>query len=143
MAPLSWLQVGVRAHTFGYPLAVWVVMAVVAVLNGGVQELLLIPRMDEYAAHVVSTGLLVVAIGGISALYFRWTPIEYAYGELVFVGMLWTVLTVGFEFVVGYVEGTPVSATIGQYDVLAGRVWIAVPLTLLCSPLLFGWYLSQ
>jgi len=27
--------------------------------------------------------------------------------------------------------------------VLAGQVWIAVPLTLLLSPLLFGWYLSH
>jgi hypothetical protein len=31
----------------------------------------------------------------------------------------------------------------GQYDVLAGQVWIAVPLTLLLAPLLFGWYLSS
>jgi len=46
-------------------------------------------------------------------------------------------------FVVGYVEGTPVSVTVGQYNVLAGQVWIVVPLTLLFSPLLFGWYLSS
>lgn len=142
MSPLSGLHEGIRAHVFGYPLAVWVIMAVVAVLNGGVRETLLIPRMDEYAAHVLSTSILVISIAGISALYFRWVPIAYAYGELVLVGVLWTVLTVGFEFVVGYIEGTPVSVTIGQYDVLAGQVWIAVPLTLLCSPLLFGWYLS-
>ena len=51
-------------------------------------------------------------------------------------------LTVGFEFLVGYIEETPVSVTLGQYDVLAGQVWIAVPVTLLVSPLVFGWYLS-
>lgn|GEM_PF-3595019 len=70
------------------------------------------------------------------------TSIGYTYAELLAVGVLWTVLTVGFEFLVGYVEGTPVSVTLGQYDMLAGQVWIAVPITLLVSPLIFGWYLS-
>jgi len=91
----------------------------------------------------VSTALLVAAILLVSFAYFSWTPIDYAQAELVLIGVLWTVLTVGFEFVVGYVEGTPVSVTLGQYNVLAGEVWIAVPFALLVSPLLlFGWYLS-
>jgi len=115
-------------------------MAVVAVANGGLRETLLIPRVGEYAGHVLSTALLVTAILLISALYFRGTGIAYTWAELLLVGAGWTVLTVGFEFLVGYVEGTPVSVTLGQYNVLAGQVWIAVPLTLCCSPLLFGWY---
>jgi hypothetical protein len=86
---------------------------------------------------------LVLAILGLSFGYFQWTPIDYARVELLLLGVLWACLTVGFEFLVGYVENTPVSVTIGQYDVLAGQVWIAVPLTLLLSPLLFGWYLSH
>ncbi|WP_241471292.1 hypothetical protein [Natrinema salifodinae] len=117
-------------------------MAVVAILNGGFREVVLIPRVGEYVGHIVSTALLVVAILTISFVYFSETSIEYARAELGLIGILWTVLTVGFEFGVGYVEGTPVSTTIGQYNVLAGRVWIAVPITLLFAPLLFGWYLS-
>ncbi|WP_435065374.1 hypothetical protein [Halobaculum sp. EA56] len=117
-------------------------MAVVAVINGGVRETFLIPRVGEYTGHVLSTGLLVAAILLISFAYFSWTPIDYAQAELALIGVLWTVLTVGFEFLVGYVEETPVSVTLGQYNVLAGQVWIAVPATLLVSPLLFGWYLS-
>lgn len=133
----------VRLDVYLYPLGVWVLMAVVAVLNGGFREVVLIPRIGEYPGHVVSTALLVVAILVISFLYFSWSALEYARAELVLVGLLWTVLTVGFEFLVGYLEGTPVSVTLGQYDVLAGQVWIAVPLTLLLSPLLFGWYLAH
>jgi len=133
----------VRPHVFLYPLGVWVVMAVIAVVNGGIREVVLIPRLGDYPGHVVSTALLVAAILLVSLAYFSWTPIEYGLAELVGVGVLWTVLTVGFEFVVGYVEGTPVSVTIGQYNVFAGQVWIAVPIALLVSPLLFGWYLVQ
>ena len=35
-------------------------------------------------------------------------------------------------------EGTPVAETVGQYNVLAGQVWVLVPLALLTAPLLFG-----
>jgi hypothetical protein len=113
-----------------------------AVFNGGFREVVLIPRVGDYAGHVISTALLVAAILVASFLYFQWTALAYSQAELVLVGVLWTVLTVGFEFLVGYVEGTPVSVTLGQYNVFAGQVWIAVPLTLLVSPLLFGWYLT-
>lgn len=132
----------IRLGVLLYPLGVWVLMAIVAILNGGFREVVLIPRVGDYPGHVLSTTLLVVAILIISLIYFWWTPIEYTQVELLLVGILWTVLTVGFEFLVGYVEGTPISVTLGQYDVFAGQVWIAVPLTLLVSPLLFGWYLS-
>jgi hypothetical protein len=117
-------------------------MAVVAVLNGGFREVILIPRVGDYIGHVLSTALLVAAILLISFAYFQRTSVVYSTPELVLVGIFWTVLTVGFEFLVGYVEGTPISVTLGQYNVLAGQVWIAVPLTLLLSPLLFGGYLS-
>lgn len=117
-------------------------MAVIAIANGAFREIALIPRVGEYRGQVLSTALLVAAILVVTFLYFRATSIEYHQIELVVVGVLWTVLTVGFEFLVGYVEGTPASVTLGQYNVLAGRVWIAVPLTLLVAPLLFGWYLT-
>ena len=131
-----------RLNVLLYPLGVWVVMAVLAILNGGFREVVLIPRVGDYTGHVLSTALLVGAILFVSFAYFSSTPIEYAQSELILIGVSWTVLTVGFEFLVGYVEGTPVSVTLGQYNVLAGQVWIAVPLALLSSPLLFGWYLS-
>lgn len=125
-----------------YPLGVWVLMALLAVMNGVFRELVLIPRIGAYPGHVLSTGLLVVAILGVSAVFFRFTAIEYAQLHLFSIGVVWVVLTVGFEFLVGYLESTPVSVTLGQYNVLAGQVWIAVPLTLLVAPLVFGWYLS-
>lgn len=133
----------IRPRVFLSPLGVWMLMAVVAILNGGLREVVLIPRVGDYIGHVLSTALLVAAILVISFVYFWRTTIEYSRVELLLVGVLWTVLTIGFEFLVGYIEGTPVSVTLGQYDVLAGQVWIAVPLTLLLTPLLFGWYLSS
>jgi hypothetical protein len=133
---------GAMFAAVGYPLGVWLVMAVLAVLNGVFRETVMIPRIGSYPGHVLSTALLVIAILAVSALFFQWTPVQYTPIQLLLVGVGWTIMTVGFEFLVGYAEGTPVSVTIGQYNVLAGQVWIAVPLTLLLAPLLFGWYLA-
>ena len=137
------LSTTISAQTAGlgavlYPLGVWVLMAVLAVLNGIFREIVPIPRIGSYPGHVLSTGLLVLAILAVSALFFGWVPIRYTQVQLVLMGAVWVVMTVGFEFLVGYAEGTPVSVTLGQYDVLAGELWIAVPLTLLLAPLLFG-----
>ena len=111
----------IRPSVFLYPLGVWILMAVIAVVNGAFREIAIVPRTGEYAGHLVSTVLLVVTILAVSGLYFANTPIEYTRIELLLVGVGWTVLTVGFEFLVGYLEGAPVSEMIGQYDVFAGQ----------------------
>ena len=121
-----------------HPLGVWAALAVIAVANGAFRETVLIPRVGEYPGHVASTAVLVAAILLVARTYFARTSIAYSRAELVLVGVLWTLLTVGFEFLVGYAEGTPVSVTVDQYDVFAGQVWVAVPIALLVSPLLFG-----
>lgn len=133
----------VRPRVLAYPLGVWLVMAVLAVLNGVFREVVLVPRISEYPGHVLSTALLVLAILVVSYLYFANTAIEYSRAELWAIGVVWVVLTVGFEFLVGYLEGTPVEVTLGQYDVLAGQVWILVPLALLVAPSLFGSVLAK
>lgn len=115
-------------------------MAILAVLNGFGRELVLVPRIGEYPGHVLSTALLIAAILVVSAVYFTRTSIEYSLAELLLVGTIWVMLTIGFEFVVGYAEGIPVETTLAQYDVLAGHVWILVPITLFLAPLVFGWY---
>jgi hypothetical protein len=99
-------------------------MAVLAVANGIFRELVLTPRTGEYGGHVLSTVMLVVAILLVSFAYFTSTAVAYTRLELLAVGAAWMVLTVG------------------QYNVLAGQVWILVPLTLLTAPLLFGDVLS-
>lgn len=134
------LQTGtISAAEIVYPLGVWIAMAVIAVLNGGAREVLLIPRIGERRGHRLSTAILILAILVLSGAFFTTTAIDYRRSELLLIGVGWTGLTVGFEFLVGYLEGTPPAETIAQYDVRKGHVWVAVPLTLLVAPLLFGW----
>lgn len=133
----------IRLAAFLYPLGIWVLMAVFAVVNGIFRELVIIPSLGEYQGHVLSTLLLVGAILVITFGFFSLTSAQYRFAEVVLIGAMWTGLTVGFEFLVGYLEGTPPSATIEQYDVFTGQIWILVPITLFLSPIVFGWYLSH
>jgi hypothetical protein len=135
---LALAAASVRPGVFVAPLGLWLVMAVLAVANGALRETVILPRVGQYRGHVLSTALLVLAILAVSGTYFGLAETSYSDAELALVGIIWTALTVGFEFLVGHVEGTPVSVTLGQYDVLSGQVWIAVPITLLCAPLVFG-----
>lgn len=128
----------IRPSTLWIPLALWVVMAVLAVINGAFRETVLTTRFTDTTAHRISTLLLVVAILTVAAAYFTTTTTTYTNAELLLIGGVWTVLTVGFEFLVGYLENTPVSETIAQYDIFAGEVWILVPITLFVAPYLFG-----
>lgn len=67
----------IRPNVFLYPLRVWVVMAVLAIVNGGFREVVLIPCIGEYVGHVLSTALLVGAILVVSFVYFRGISIAY------------------------------------------------------------------
>lgn len=143
LAAASRTDPSIRPSIFRYPLGVWVLLAALAIANGVFRETVLVSALGEDSAHLLSTAILVGVILVVSYVYFSITSIEYTVAELSLVGVGWSVLTVGFEFLVGYLEGTPVEATLAQYDVLAGQVWIAVPLTLLVAPLLFGWLLAD
>ncbi|MFB6153442.1 MAG: hypothetical protein ABEJ27_04235 [Halodesulfurarchaeum sp.] len=113
-------------------------MALLAVGNGAFRETVLTPCLGERRGHLLSTGMLVALILLVSAVFFRSVAVQYSLAERLAIGAIWVVLTVGFEFLVGYLEGTPVEATLAQYDVFAGQVWILVPLTLFLAPLLVG-----
>lgn len=133
-------QSGVRTHRLVRPLAVWLGIAFLAVCNGVVRELVIAPRTTPYAAHVISTLLLVGIVLGVSYWYFSDT--DYTRVELLAIGVVWVVLTVVFEFGVGYVEDGSIQPVLDQYDVLAGQIWVLVLLALFVAPLLIGEWLA-
>jgi hypothetical protein len=124
----------------GRALLVWLLLLVVVVLLGALRTALLEPRVGEPAAHVVGT-LVVVGVF-LTVIWFAapWLSPGLQTGALLKVGILWVLLTVSFEFVFGhYVMGNPWSKLLADYNLLAGRLWVLVLLTLLVGPLAVGW----
>ena len=120
-------------------LAIWLVIMVLAVLNGGVREAFITPLLSERAGHIISTVILCALILLTAWLAIGWMdPRNQWHAALI--GITWVGLTFAFEFLVGhYVFGTSWETLLADYNVVRGRVWPLVPLTCLMAPMFAHW----
>ena len=119
-------------------IAVWFAMLVVASINGGIREAVLIPRLGEVAGRAVSSVTLSLLILLLTYLTIEWLNPESARTAW-FIGGVWVGLTLAFEFIAGhYLFGTPWEQLTEDYHVLRGRIWILVLVTLVAAPRICG-----
>ena len=115
---------------------VWCAFLVLAILNAGVREALLTPRLGELAGHVISTLALCAGILVLTLLTIGWIAPPTARAAM-HIGGGWVLLTIAFEFLAGhYVFGNPWSRLFADYNLLRGRVWPLVLVTSALAPLL-------
>ncbi|HEX7919010.1 MAG TPA: hypothetical protein VF454_06360 [Gemmatimonadales bacterium] len=118
------------------PLAVWGLLLVLAVLNGGLRESWLVPTFGTLRAHQLSTLLLSALILGATWVTFGWLGVRSTREALV-VGALWLALTLAFEFLAGHFlfhRAWPV--LLADYDLSQGRIWILVLVVTFLAPAL-------
>jgi hypothetical protein len=113
----------------------WLVFVVLAIGNGWLRETLLISRLGTSTAHVVSTVILCGLIAGAAWAAIPWLA-PTGQSEAWTLGALWLVLTLAFEFGFGhFVAHKAWSELAADYNLLAGRVWVLVPITVLLAPI--------
>lgn len=112
----------------------WVVILIMAFLNGILREKLLIPVIGPFAALITSglilSGLIfLVAYMALPGLG-RLTAAEY-----LLVGFVWLALTLVFEFSFGlFVEHKELSELLQAYTFKGGNIWPLVPASAFISP---------
>ena len=136
----------------------WVGFAALAVGLGALRVLFLQPRVGEAVAHVVGTLACCVLFLVLIWRFVRWTklaapglaaskrgaPGPHARARLVALGLFWTILTIAFEFGFGrLVMGHSWARLLADYNLLAGRLWVLVLLTLYFGPRLCAWVLAR
>ena len=110
--------------------AVWLLLLVIAVVNGAFREAVLAPRYGTTVAQPVSALSLSVLI------------LATAWSTAPFVGYdsfraVWLCLTLAFEFLAGrFLFGKTWDVLLADYDVMKGRLWPLVLLATLLAPLL-------
>jgi hypothetical protein len=119
-----------------YALA-WLPMVVIAVANGALRDLWYAKRMSELRAHQVSTACAIVVLGVYIWTVMRLWPVAHREQALL-VGVMWLVMTLVFEFLFGhFVARQPWRGLLHDYNLLAGRVWILIPLWVALAPYMF------
>ncbi len=117
-------------------LVIWVVLLVIAVMNGGLRVAFLEPTLGADTGHVVSTFILGAAICLIAWLSINWMR-PHGSRDAFLIGAVWLALTVAFEFLGGhYLFGRPWAALLTDYNLLQGRIWILVLLATFLAPAL-------
>lgn len=112
-------------------------MVAIAVANGAVREAGLRRWLPESRARQVSTLLLIVFFALYMAAIFRLWPVASAQQALA-VGATWLALTLAFELGLGrWVSHRSWSQMLAAYNLLAGRLWMLVPLWVAIAPYVF------
>jgi cobalamin biosynthesis protein CobD/CbiB len=112
----------------------WIPMLVIAVAHGALRQFTFASLMPEIHAHQFSTLTGSVFIG----LYIwfvvrRWPPSSDC--QAVQIGIIWTILTVAFEFFMGLVLAQkPLADIMHDYNLFAGRVWVLFLVWLSLAP---------
>ena len=115
----------------------WIPMVFIAILNGTLRQVWYGQHLSELRAHQVSTltGILLFAIY-IGLLTGIWMPASAT--QALTIGLIWLGLTVAFEFLFGhFIAGQAWERLLEDYNIFAGRVWIAILIWIAVAPYLF------
>lgn len=119
--------------TFAKTILVWLAILAVAMLNGALRESILNPLFGKSVALPASGLILCVCILAAAVLATPW------FGNLESavrwrIGMLWLVLTVTFELIVGYAQHQSWRQLVDAYTLEGGNLWPLVLFTVLIAP---------
>jgi len=116
--------------------ALWLLILVCAVLNGGLREAVLLPRLGTPVALVLSGVLLSACIVVVSLALVRWLG-RLGTLQALSVGLFWLCLTLAFEFGFGrLVQNQTWPELLEAYTFRDGNIWPLVLVVTFFAPLL-------
>jgi hypothetical protein len=123
--------------SLGRTLGIWLLTAALMTMNGIVREVLLAKLVARTLADILSAALGVIIVLGVTRALIRTKP-DVAASGLWRVSVLWLVLTVAFELVVGrYVDHKTWMELLDNYAIWHGRLWPIVLVSFVASPFLW------
>ena len=120
----------------------WFPMLLLAILNGAARDLGYKKLVGELTAHQLSTLSLLLLFAvyiGIVMRHFPPPTPTYTWS----IGLLWLVLTLGFEFGFGLYRGNSWSKLLADYNLLQGRVWVLIPIWVAIAPYVLYKYFGK
>ena len=104
---------------------IWLSIIPLAILNGGLREAFLTPRLEESCAQIVSGLILLSLIFFVTLIFIP----RIGKGEQKTywkIGLLWVALSVIFETVLGLAMGNSFDNLLKAYDIRTGNLWLII-----------------
>ena len=114
-------------------LLVWLCFIPVAILNGGLRQYVLVRWLGEVGANALSGVLLSLFILLITWLLLP-RIVRYNQKESYRIGIVWMLLTIGFEFIFGLTGGISFRELLSAYNPMSGNLWLLVVITTFGAP---------
>ncbi len=117
-------------------LAVWLIMMAAETVHGILRTVLLAPQVGDLRARQIAffTGSAIIL--GTAYLFINWIRAR-SFKELLVIGLMWMLLTLGFEAVVGiYGFGFGWERIIAEYDPRSGSLMLFGLFVLVLAPLI-------
>lgn len=116
-------------------LLVWLIIIIVESVHGILRTLLLTPLVGDFHARQIAvfTGMFLIFL--ISILFIRWIDTKNK-STLLFIGLMWVVLTIAFEIGAGRIAGFSWSRILSDYNLMKGGLMPLGIIFLFFAPLL-------
>lgn len=117
---------------------VWLVFIIAESLNGTIRILWLVPSFGDIRAHQISFITASILVLAIATLFVRWLQASRI-SQLLGVGVLWLLLTVAFEIILGrFILAYSWEQVAADYNLLQGGLMPIGLVLLTLSPLIAG-----
>jgi hypothetical protein len=112
----------------------WLPMPVIGTLNGLFRGFVLMQFMSEFYAKQISSVILVILLFFYTAFIFGRLGISSLKDSLL-TGLLWVMLTISFELLLGYVVlQQDINVMLREYNLLKGNLWLLVLVAIMLLP---------
>ena len=116
-------------------LLVWLIIISAETVHGIARTVFLAPLTGDFRARQIAVFLAIIIIFSITFLFIRWIAAKDR-RELLIVGAIWVLLTLAFEFGLGFLLGLPAERILEDYNILKGGLMPIGIIAMLFSPLL-------
>ena len=116
---------------------IWSLIIPLAILNGALREGLIEPILGEKYANPISCLILCILIFIVSFIFIPklGNGMKVVYIKI---GILWVLLTIIFETILGLFMGNTIKEIIMAYNILTGNFWLIVVIFIGFIPLLIA-----
>lgn len=123
--------------------AVWLLIIFAESVHGALRQALLEPMVGDFRARQISVFIGAAIIVVITFVFVRWLKASHIY-QFMLVGVMWVILTVGFEILLGrFAMGLSWERIASDYNVAAGGLLPFGLLVLLFAPLALAKLLDE